>query len=115
MHVIFVMVFTQLMTLPILFGSAPCPDDLLCSNKESCGKDQLKSSGNVRPVFERKGFNLELDDIIYDLGTSNEIECDSKEPEKCKELIEGLLQGNGIEFSYSEAINFAVFRSGKLP
>ena len=71
----------------------------------------------MRPVFERKGFNLELDDIIYDLGTSYayDIECDSKEPEKCKELIEGLLQGNGIEFSYSEAINFAVFRSGKLP
>ena len=45
----------------------------------------------MRPVFERKGFNLELDDIIYDLGTSYayDIECDSKEPEKYKELIEG--------------------------
>ncbi|XP_052306172.1 probable ADP-ribosylation factor GTPase-activating protein AGD11 [Populus trichocarpa] len=30
-------------------GSAPCPDDLLCSNKQSCsnGKDQLKSSGSA--------------------------------------------------------------------
>ncbi|XP_061977531.1 probable ADP-ribosylation factor GTPase-activating protein AGD11 isoform X1 [Populus nigra] len=30
-------------------GSAPCPDDLLCSNKQSCstGKDHLKSSGSA--------------------------------------------------------------------
>ncbi|KAJ7009707.1 hypothetical protein NC653_000419 [Populus alba x Populus x berolinensis] len=30
-------------------GPAPCPDDLLCSNKQSCsnGKDQLKSSGSA--------------------------------------------------------------------
>ncbi|KAJ6945270.1 hypothetical protein NC651_000346 [Populus alba x Populus x berolinensis] len=30
-------------------GSASCPDDLLCSNKQSCsnGKDQLKSSGSA--------------------------------------------------------------------
>ena len=39
----------------------------------------------------------------------------TKEPEKYKELIEGLLKDNWIEFSYSEANRFAVFRSGKLP
>ncbi|KAL9386373.1 hypothetical protein Peur_019497 [Populus x canadensis] len=70
---------------------------------------------NVRQVFDWKGLKLELDETIYDFGTSYEIECESKEPEKDKKLIEGLLKDNGIEFSYSEANKFAVFRSGKLP
>ncbi|KAH8512537.1 hypothetical protein H0E87_005992 [Populus deltoides] len=56
---------------------------------------------NVRQVFDWKGLKLELDETIYDFGTSYEIECESKEPEKDKKLIEGLLKDNGIEFSYS--------------
>lgn len=70
---------------------------------------------NVRQVFEWKGLKLEVDETIYDFGTSYEIECESQEPEKDKRLIEGLLKDNGIDFSYSEVNKFAVFRSGKLP
>lgn len=70
---------------------------------------------NVRQVFDWKGLKLELDETLYDFGTSYEIECESKDPEKDKRLIEGMLKENGIEFSYSEVNKFAVFRSGKLP
>ncbi|KAI5600441.1 hypothetical protein BDE02_01G024900 [Populus trichocarpa] len=62
-------------------------EDLVC----------LSGFRNVRQVFDWKGLKLEL------------------EPEKYKELIEGLLKDNWIEFSYSEANEFALFRSGKLP
>ncbi|KAJ8755369.1 hypothetical protein K2173_019167 [Erythroxylum novogranatense] len=70
---------------------------------------------NIRQVFYWKNLNLELDETIYDFGTSYEIECESKDPEKDKKLIEGLLNDNGIQFSYSDVNKFAVFRSRKLP
>ncbi|KAJ4851658.1 hypothetical protein Tsubulata_014481 [Turnera subulata] len=70
---------------------------------------------NVRQVFVWKGLELEVDETVYDFGTSYEIECESKEPERDKRLIEELLRDNGIEFSYSDVNKFAVFRSGKLP
>ncbi|OAY52762.1 triphosphate tunnel metalloenzyme 3 [Manihot esculenta] len=83
--------------------------------KEKEGFVCLGGFRNVRQVFDWKGLKLELDETIYDFGTSYEIECESKDPEKDKRLIEGMLKENGIEFSYSEVNKFAVFRSGKLP
>lgn len=70
---------------------------------------------NVRGVYEWKGLKLELDETMYDFGTCYEIECESTEPEKAKELIEEFLMENGISYTYSEASKFAIFRSGKLP
>ncbi|KAF5726952.1 hypothetical protein HS088_TW22G00637 [Tripterygium wilfordii] len=70
---------------------------------------------NVRQVFDWNGLKLEVDETIYDFGTSYEIECETKEPENVKRLIEGLLKDNGVQFSYSDVNKFAVFRSGKLP
>ncbi|OMP01428.1 hypothetical protein COLO4_11859 [Corchorus olitorius] len=70
---------------------------------------------NVRGVYDWKGLKLELDETIYDFGVSYEIECESKEPERDKKLIEGFLEENGIDFEYSHVNKFAVFLSGKLP
>lgn len=70
---------------------------------------------NVRNVYEWNGLKLELDETKYDFGTLYEIECESVEPDKVKKLIEQFLKENGIEYSYSEASKFAIFRSGKLP
>ncbi|XP_039060950.1 triphosphate tunnel metalloenzyme 3-like isoform X2 [Hibiscus syriacus] len=70
---------------------------------------------NVRGVYEWKGLKLELDESVYDFGVSYEIECESKEPERDKKLIEELLKENGIDFKYSDINKFAVFLSGKLP
>lgn len=70
---------------------------------------------NVRQVFEWKGLKLEVDETIYAFGTCYEIECESKEPEKDKMLIEGLLKDNGIGFKYCQVNKFQVFLSGKLP
>ncbi|CAN1243577.1 Triphosphate tunnel metalloenzyme 3 [Linum perenne] len=83
--------------------------------KEEKGLICLGGFRNVRQVFELKGLMLELDETMYDFGNSYELECETREPEKDKKLIEELLQENGIEFSYSTANKFAVFRSGKLP
>ncbi|PHT57243.1 Triphosphate tunel metalloenzyme 3 [Capsicum baccatum] len=70
---------------------------------------------NERNVFEWNGVVLEVDETKYDFGTSYEIECESSEPEKVKEMIETLLKENGIDYSYSKVSKFATFCSGKLP
>lgn len=70
---------------------------------------------NVRGVYDWNGLVLEVDETHYDFGTCYEIECESVEPEKAKKLIEEFLKENGIDYSYSEASKFAIFRAGKLP
>ncbi|KAL9242469.1 hypothetical protein vseg_016462 [Gypsophila vaccaria] len=70
---------------------------------------------NVRGVYEWNGLKLELDETLFDFGTLYEVECESAEPEKAKELIEEQLKRNGIPYSYSSMSKFAIFRSGKLP
>lgn len=75
----------------------------------------LGGFGNVRGVYEWKGLKLEVDETRYGFGTCYEIECESADPEKVKKVLEEFLKENGIEYSYSEASKFAVFRSGKLP
>lgn len=83
--------------------------------EENDGFVGLGGFKNVRQVFDWNGLKLELDETLYEFGTSYEVECESKEPERDKLLIEGLLKDNGIQFEYSKANKFAVFRSGKLP
>lgn len=70
---------------------------------------------NVRGIYEWKGLKLEVDETHYAFGVCYEIECESSEPEKVKILLEELLHINGVEYSYSNANKFAIFRSGKLP
>ncbi|XP_010913351.1 triphosphate tunnel metalloenzyme 3 [Elaeis guineensis] len=70
---------------------------------------------NVRAVYGwKEGLELELDETRYDFGTGYEVECETADPERAKELLEGFLKENGIPYSYSEASKFAVFRAGKL-
>ncbi|KAL3335392.1 hypothetical protein AABB24_031550 [Solanum stoloniferum] len=70
---------------------------------------------NVRAVYEWNGLKLELDETHYDFGMNYEIECESCDPEKAKDLMEEFLKSHGIEYSYSNVSKFAIFRSGKLP
>ncbi|XP_009600184.1 triphosphate tunnel metalloenzyme 3-like [Nicotiana tomentosiformis] len=70
---------------------------------------------NVRAVYEWKGLKLELDETHYEFGMNYEIECESSDPERAKDLLEKLLKSHGIEYSYSTVSKFAIFRSGKLP
>lgn len=70
---------------------------------------------NVRAVYEWKGLKLELDETQYDFGMNYEIECESCDPERAKDLLEALLKSHGLQYSYSTVSKFAIFRSGKLP
>jgi adenylate cyclase class IV len=70
---------------------------------------------NVRNVYDWKGLKLEVDETDFDFGTLFEIECESADPEEAKLLLEEFLKENGIDYSYSVASKFAIFRSGKLP
>ncbi|ONH98505.1 hypothetical protein PRUPE_7G252100 [Prunus persica] len=70
---------------------------------------------NVRDVYDWKGLKLEVDETKYEFGTCYEIECESADPEGVKEVLEGFLKENGVQYSYSETSKFAIFRAGKLP
>ncbi|WJX95918.1 hypothetical protein P8452_77182 [Trifolium repens] len=70
---------------------------------------------NVRNVYNWKGLKLEVDETDFDFGTLFEIECESADPEEAKRILEEFLKENGIDYSYSVASKFAIFRSGKLP
>ncbi|XP_061350822.1 triphosphate tunnel metalloenzyme 3 isoform X4 [Gastrolobium bilobum] len=70
---------------------------------------------NVRSVYEWKGLKLEVDETKFDFGTLYEIECESTDPEGAKQILEEFLKENGIDYSYSMASKFAIFRSGMLP
>lgn len=86
--------------------------------KEEFGVKEFVGLGgfqNVRNVYEWNGMKLEVDETNYEFGTCYEIECESSEPEKVREMIEGFLKENGIDYSYSKLSKFATFRSGKLP
>ncbi|XP_072969955.1 triphosphate tunnel metalloenzyme 3 [Typha angustifolia] len=70
---------------------------------------------NVRAVYGwKEGLILELDETQFDFGTSYEVECETAEPEKTRELLESFLKEIGVPYSYSETNKFAAFRSGKL-
>ncbi|KAK1291780.1 hypothetical protein QJS10_CPB17g02429 [Acorus calamus] len=69
---------------------------------------------NVRGVYGWMGLTVELDETRYDFGTSYEVECETSEPERAREMLEGFLAEEGIPYAYSEASKFAVFRAGKL-
>ncbi|KAL2929812.1 Triphosphate tunel metalloenzyme 3 [Bienertia sinuspersici] len=83
--------------------------------KEESGYVCLGGFKNVRGVYGWKGLKLELDETLFDFGTLYEIECESSEPDKAKEMIEELLKDNGISYSCSTLSKFAIFRSGELP
>ncbi|CAA0842179.1 Triphosphate tunel metalloenzyme 3 [Striga hermonthica] len=70
---------------------------------------------NVRNVYEWRGVKLEMDEVKYEFGDMYEVECESSEPERVKQMIEDFFKANGIEYSDSVMSKFAIFRAGKLP
>ncbi|KAL4180113.1 hypothetical protein AMTRI_Chr13g90510 [Amborella trichopoda] len=70
---------------------------------------------NLRAVHEWDGLVLEVDETRFGFGTSYEVECETAEPERAREMLEGLLKENAVPYTYSTVSKFAVFRSGKLP
>ncbi|KAL3681708.1 hypothetical protein R1sor_024664 [Riccia sorocarpa] len=69
---------------------------------------------NVRNVFNWEGLKIELDETQYDFGTTYEVECESTDPERVRQLLGDFLKSRGIGYIYSTKSKFAVFRSGKL-
>ena len=83
--------------------------------KEESGYVCVGGFKNVRGVYDWNGLKLEVDETLFDFGTSYEVECESSEPHKAKEMIEGLLKQSGIPYSNSIMSKFAIFRAGQLP
>jgi len=73
---------------------------------------------NSRAVYELEdeggGLVLELDETRFDFGTSYELECETVEPDRVKEVLERLLTVAGVPYEYSRSNKFACFMAGKL-
>lgn len=70
---------------------------------------------NVRAVYDwKEGLILELDETSFNFGTVYEVECETTDPERAKEMLEGFLKEVGVPYVYSQSNKFAIFRAGKL-
>jgi len=69
---------------------------------------------NVRNVYDWEGVKLELDETQYAFGTTYEIECETTDPERFRQLLGELLDKNGISYRYSTISKFGIFRAGKI-
>lgn len=70
---------------------------------------------NVRNVYNWEGYKIELDETHFEFGTNYEIEVETSEPERVRQLLGGFLDSNNIPYAFSTLSKFAIFRSGKLP
>jgi uncharacterized protein YjbK len=75
---------------------------------------------NTRSVYDLEGDSeglglvLELDETRFDFGTSYELECETAEPDRAKEVLVRLLMVAGVPYEYSRSHKFACFMDGKL-
>lgn len=74
---------------------------------------------NTRAVYELEegeelGLVVELDETQFDFGTNYELECETAEPDRAKEVLERLLTVAGVPYEYSRSNKFACFMAGKL-
>lgn len=70
---------------------------------------------NVRSVYGwEDGLVLELDETQFEFGTNYELECETADPERAKELLEKFLKDIEVPYEYARASKYAVFRAGKL-
>uniref|UniRef100_A0A0A9HPY6 CYTH domain-containing protein n=1 Tax=Arundo donax TaxID=35708 RepID=A0A0A9HPY6_ARUDO len=75
---------------------------------------------NTRAVYELEddghglGLVVELDETQFDFGISYELECETAEPDRAKDVLERLLTVAGVPYQYSRSNKFACFMAGKL-
>ncbi|TKW31326.1 hypothetical protein SEVIR_2G098200v4 [Setaria viridis] len=75
---------------------------------------------NTRAVYkleedgEGLGLVLELDETRFDFWTRYELECETEEPDRAKEVLEWLLTVAAVPYDYSQSNKFACFMAGKL-
>ncbi|KAG0524700.1 hypothetical protein BDA96_07G234000 [Sorghum bicolor] len=116
---------------PARLGRLDSPIVRLVADEYSVGGDAapficLGGFRNTRAVYELEdededggggaggGLVLELDETRFDFGTSYELECETAEPDRVKEVLERLLTVAGVPYEYSRSNKFACFMAGKL-
>ncbi|CAD6246168.1 unnamed protein product [Miscanthus lutarioriparius] len=108
---------------PACLGEIDSPIVRLVADEYGVGGDAipficLGGFSNTRAVYELEdeggGLVLELDETRFDFGTSYELECETAEPDRVKEVLERLLTVAGVPYEYSRTNKFACFLAGKL-
>ncbi|XP_020182615.1 triphosphate tunnel metalloenzyme 3-like [Aegilops tauschii subsp. strangulata] len=109
---------------PARLNAVDSPIVRLVSDEYGVGGDKapfvcLGGFRNTRGVYELEegegqGLVLELDETHFDFGTNYELECETAEPDRAKEVLERLLTVAGVPYEYSRSNKFACFMAGKL-
>lgn len=110
---------------PARLGGVDSPIIRLVAAEYGVGGDAapflcLGGFGNTRAVYEYEledgggGLVLELDETRFDFGTRYELECETAEPDRVKEVLERLLTVAGVPYEYCRNSKFACFMTGKL-
>nr|AGT17183.1 adenylate cyclase [Saccharum hybrid cultivar R570] len=111
---------------PARLGGLDSPIIRLVADEYGVGGDAapficLGGFRNTRAVYDYEledggggGLVLELDETRFDFGTSYELECETAEPDRVKEVLERLLTVAGVPYEYSRSNKFACFMAGKL-
>jgi adenylate cyclase class IV len=112
---------------PVRLGRIDSPIIRLVASEYGVGGDAspfvcLGGFRNTRSVYDLEGDSeglglvlvLELDETRFDFGTSYELECETTEPDRAKEVLERLLTVAGVPYEYSRSNKFACFMAGKL-
>ncbi|CAM0151276.1 unnamed protein product [Urochloa decumbens] len=74
----------------------------------------FRNTRNVYELEDEGGLVLELDETRFDFGTCYELECETPDPDRVKEVLEKLLTVAGVPYQYSRSNKFACFMAGKL-
>jgi uncharacterized protein YjbK len=101
---------------PVRLGRIDSPIIRLVAGEYGVGGDVspfvcLGGFRNTRSVYDLEGDSeglglvLELDETRFDFGTSYELECETAEPYRAKEVLERLLMVAGVLTSILEAIS----------
>ncbi|KAF6256384.1 CYTH-like domain-containing protein [Scenedesmus sp. NREL 46B-D3] len=88
------------------------PSGIMRGLVQRYGLTRLVSLGgfsNTRQECSWQGFTLELDATRYSWGCLYELEAETDKPEELRSHLEQLLQGHGIQYSYSTTSKFANF------
>lgn len=87
-------------------------DELIQGLARQYGLSSLVCLGgfdNTRQEVAWQGYTLELDETAYKWGTLYELEAETDKPEELRAKLEGLLQAEGVGYSYSTTSKFANF------
>ncbi|EGF79855.1 hypothetical protein BATDEDRAFT_89034 [Batrachochytrium dendrobatidis JAM81] len=81
---------------------------------EATALQVIGSFKTLRTMFEWKNLKLEIDETTYAFGTAFEIEVETEDFQRAKDLLLPFLTSKGIAYGYSQRSKFANMKFGSI-